>query len=524
MALTLAHDTHTEIGLVRSNNQDSAFASPRMLMVADGMGGAAAGDLASAVAVWELQRTDADLDALLAAAHDERTARPAESDADATDPQATAVHATAAHAVASDEDPGSLTDVLTVMAGTLARANETLVTLVDDDPELAGMGTTVCGFVLHEDRLAVVNIGDSRAYLIRDGRLHRVTHDHSWVQTLVDEGRISEAEALEHPHRSLVLRVLNGSSAHEPDLGWLDVVEGDRLMVCSDGLCGLVTDAQIEEVVADGRPRQAIIDDLVALAHTAGGYDNITIVLADVEVDGPPPPVVVIGSAATAQLPAGAERTLTFPALTESDPEVAHERAITEEERYALQGRRRGRTRLKVALLFLLPILAVGGGAFGWYQYTQTQYFVGAHVDNVALFRGVPDRVLGLPLSTLLETDTTKVSDLPPYYSAKVHANIRVGSLPAARSTIIELREKAARCVEQREARAKATAAPAPTSPAPVTPATTPASPASTSALTGGPATTPGTDGATPGTAGPTSLTPEPSASVSAAPTAPEDC
>ncbi|WP_246227914.1 PP2C family protein-serine/threonine phosphatase [Propioniciclava coleopterorum] len=268
MALTLSYDAHSEIGLVRTTNQDSAYVSPTMLMVADGMGGAAAGDLASAIATWELERTDAELDARVAAARAEREA--------SGEPVPT-----------GEDEPGELVDVLTVLASTLARANDRLIERVEDDPGLAGMGTTVCGFVLADDRLAVVNIGDSRAYLVRDGSLHRVTRDHSWVQSLVDEGRISEEEALEHPHKNLVLKVLNGAAQHEPDLGWLDIRVGDRLMICSDGLCGLVTDAAMAPVLTAGLPRGETIDRLVGLAHAAGGHDNITIVLADVEDGGP---------------------------------------------------------------------------------------------------------------------------------------------------------------------------------------------------------------------------------------------
>ncbi|MFP5417004.1 MAG: protein phosphatase 2C domain-containing protein [Actinomycetes bacterium] len=447
MALSLGYDSHTEIGLVRSNNQDSAYTSPRMLMVADGMGGAAAGDLASAVAVWELRRTDEDLDARVAAARAER-------------------EASGGHPLAEgEEDPGDLVDVLTVLAGTLVRANARLVELVEDDPSLAGMGTTVCGFVLADDRLAVVNIGDSRAYLIRDGQLHRVTRDHSWVQTLVDDGRITEEEALEHPHRSLVLRVLNGSSQHEPDLGWLDIVAGDRVMVCSDGLCGLVTDAVLAPVLTAGRPRQETIDDLVALAHEAGGHDNITIILADVEADGPPGAVATIGSAATIAAPGAVEHTLAIPTQDELHPEEAKERAITEEERYSLTGRRKASAWVRVTLAFVLPLLTLAGGGALWYQYTQTRYFIGPADAQVALYRGIPERVLGVSLSTLVETDATRIADLPPYYAEKVHATIPVDDLTAARSTLAELREKAAQCIAQREARARATEPPMPPAP-----------------------------------------------------------
>lgn len=474
MALTLAYDAHTEVGLVRSNNQDSALATPRMLIVADGMGGAAAGDLASAVAVQEIARTDAQLDARIAAARAEREADP----------------------VDHEEDAGSLTDVLTVMANTLNRANERLVELVEDDPSLAGMGTTVCGFVLHDDRLAVVNIGDSRAYLVRDGQLHRVTRDHSWVQTLVDEGKITEAEALEHPHRSLVLRVLNGSPQHEPDLGWLEIVPGDRLLVCSDGLCGLATDVELAAIATADADRPAAIAELVALAHARGGHDNITLVLADVAIDGPAGPVLVLGSASTLAVPTSAERTASLPVVTDPTPDEAGERAMTEEERYALTGRRRLGSRVRMALAFLLPILALAGAGGIWYSYTQTQYFVGPNDANVALYRGVPDQLAGLPLSTLLETDDTEIANLPPYYAERVRQNIRTPDLAAARSTLVELRQKAAQCVAQREARAQATATPAPApppeSPEPQTPAPQspePASPAPTAEVT--PATSP---------------------------------
>lgn len=496
MALTLSYDAHSEIGLVRGNNQDSAYTSPRMLIVADGMGGAAAGDLASAVATWELRRTDEELDDRIATARADRRA-----------PDAPAP-------VAGDGGtaggPGELVDVLTVLAGTLSRANERLLELVEDDPELAGMGTTVCGFVLVDDRLAVVNIGDSRAYLVRDGELHRVTRDHSWVQTLVDDGRLTEHEALDHPHRSLVLRVLNGSPQYEPDLDWLDIVAGDRLLVCSDGLCGLMTDAEIAEVAVAGLPRAQTIEQLVHLAHAAGGHDNITIVLADVETDGPLGAVALLGAATSVTDPGGIQRTSSFAMIDDEGPVdelEASERAITEEERYALTGRRKASAWVKLGAAILLPLLALAGGAFGWYQYTQSRLFIGPDDAQVALFRGIPDRVLGQDLSTLLETDTTQIADLPPYYAEKVRASIPVADMGAARSTLAELRHKADQCIEQRRARAEASAAPTPGPSATPDPTATPDPSASPDPVV-------------------TALTPHitPSPGVTAPVTAPEEC
>lgn len=237
-----------------------------------------------------------------------------------------------------------------------------------------------------------------------------------------------------------MLRVLNGSSQHEPDLGWLDIAEGDRLLVCSDGLCGLVTDAAIAEVATTGAPRPEVIEQLVALAHAAGGYDNITMVLADVVADAPSGVTEAIGAAAIVTLPSEAERTITQLPVVAPDAAAdaaADDRAMTEEERYALQGRRGMATRVKVLLLFLVPLLALVAGGGAWYGYTQTQFFVGPNHANVAVYRGVPDQVLGLPLSTLVETDETLIENLPPYYAERVRGTSasRVSNRPARRSS-----------------------------------------------------------------------------------------
>ena len=209
MTLALRYVAHSEVGLVRKNNQDSAYISPTMLIVADGMGGAAAGDLASAVAVRELRAADGEY---------------------------------------------SGEEMLDVLAGAIESASETISDLVESDPRLDGMGSTVCGVMFDGTRLGLANIGDSRAYRYRDGNLVRLTRDHSWVQTLVDDGRITEAEALEHTHRSLILRVINGQPQHVPDLELSPALAGDRLLICSDGLCGFVTDDVIASHLQSASP------------------------------------------------------------------------------------------------------------------------------------------------------------------------------------------------------------------------------------------------------------------------------
>lgn len=506
MALTLRWTAHSEVGLVRKNNQDSAYVSPTMLVVADGMGGAAAGDLASAVAIDELRRTDETLGRRLADAASNRILIEREgrltqiSDQRATDEPDDTIRQ-------ADRLVDESADVLAVLAGALQRANDKINDLIDADPSLDGMGTTVCGFILHNDALAFANIGDSRAYRVRDGELTRLTHDHSWVQTLVDEGRISEAEALEHPHRSLVLRVLNGNPAHVPDLAWEDLRAGDRILLCSDGLCGLVTDAAIAPLVTLS-DRDKAVAALVDLAHAAGGHDNITIVLADVVVDGPPGEPAVLGSAANLRIPP-AEQTASLPALDEPEPDAAGERAFGEPERYAPSRRRRPATVVKLTLAFLLPILALAGGGWAWYGYTQTRFYVGQDVDVVAIFQGVPDKVLGRPLSHVVRHDDTRVADLPPYFAERVKATIPVDNLTKAGETVAELREKAAQCIAQREARARATTA------APATPTAPGASVA------------PGPSGETPGSPSPGAtpeVTPSPTFSQQTPVLSPEEC
>lgn len=445
MTLALRYQAHSEIGLVRKNNQDSAYVSPTMLVVADGMGGAAAGDLASAVAIKELRAVDGD------------------------------------HA-------GQ--DMLTAFDDAIASASEQIAALVTSDPALDGMGSTVCGAMFDGTTLGVANIGDSRAYRYRDGVLSRLTRDHSWVQTLVDEGRITEAEALEHPHRSLILRVVNGQPQHLPDLELAEAAEGDRLLICSDGLCGMVTDATIEAAMAGDLDE--VMERLIGLAHDAGGQDNITIILADI-VDGEGTTATqVLGSAASLDLDSPFEvTTMQLPTLAgepeAEDPVVAKERA-----RYSPTNRGRIGAWLRVTVAVVLTLGLIGGGLGLWYSYTQRQFFVGPNDTTVAIFRGVPEPVLNLPLSTLVESDTTRLDDLPPYYQEQVRATIRAESLGSARGILATLRIKALECIAQREERAQATQAPTPpatTPAAPSTPATpTPASPSgSPSGTNGGP-------------------------------------
>lgn len=483
MTLALRIVAHSEIGLVRKNNQDSGYASPTFIVVADGMGGAAAGDLASTVAIAELRKVDG-------------------------------VH--------------SGEEMLESLAGAVQRANDRMADLIADNHSLDGMGTTVCGALFDGTSLGVVHIGDSRGYLLRDGDLDRLTHDHSWVQTLVDEGRITEEESLYHPHRSLILKVLNGQPIHEPDLFMVDVRPGDRIMFCSDGLCGLVTDATIADLLEEPDLNHALVD-LTEAAHAGGGLDNITIIIADVyEADEAVAPdadspyittPTVVGAAASREIPAVSvrpasvslagedEETIIGPTgspVPKAPAPVAASPASPEREaaRYAPH-RLRGRRRVGLVLAILALVLVVLGGSWGTYAYAQTRFYVGSAAmpsggNEVAIYRGVKGDVLGVPMSRVVERSGISVNDLPVSWASQVDATIPIpdGGLEAARQTVAELKVKSEKCVQQRKDRAAATQTPSPTptpTPTPSAPTSSDSAPAAGSpSLTGAATQSPG--------------------------------
>ena len=405
MTLQLSYVAHSDIGLIRKNNQDSGYASPHLLVVADGMGGAAAGDLASAVAIDTIRKI---------------------------------------------EIPTTGQDMLEVLALAVQQANDKIAELVESDLSLEGMGTTVTGAVFDGTNLGLAHIGDSRAYLLREGHLERLTHDHTWVQSLVDDGKISESEAAMHPHRSLLLKVLNGQPTNDPDLAMVPVVAGDRLMFCSDGVCGLIDDDVIEAALQLPDLNDAA-ERLVVESLHEGGIDNITVIVADVVESGGSNDIIVLGAASEQPIPTdgvlrgqpaeddGIEDTLVTK-LADFEPP-----ATDDEERYSPQAPHQRRFRKPLIGLLALVLVAVAGLgiAYGW---TRTQYFVGADQDKVAIFQGLSDSLPGLSLSRVYEVQQLTVSELPPFYQDQVKANIDVSSLDSARATVAELSDAAERC------------------------------------------------------------------------------
>ncbi len=236
--LSLAWALRTEVGPVRGNNEDAVYASPRMAAVADGVGGAAAGEVASRAAIDALVHLDkCRLD-------------------------------------------GPLEDAL---AAAIATGNERIGFIAECRPHMAGMSTTLTAVALGDDRYVLANVGDSRTYLLRDGALTRLSRDDSYVQMLLDRGAVTPEEARRHPQRSLVLEALDGDPQRRPpDVTTAPARAGDRLLLCSDGLSDYVDDDAIAAVLRDGA-REDVAERLVAMALAAGARDNVSVVVADVQ-------------------------------------------------------------------------------------------------------------------------------------------------------------------------------------------------------------------------------------------------
>src|SRR5215472_16516067 len=255
MTLALRYTVRSDVGLLRDGNEDSAYAGPHLLAIADGMGGHAAGEVASAVAIATLAPLDGDT---------------------------------------------SGTDMLGALAEAVADANSELHQIALADPATEGMGTTLTALLWSGDEFALCHIGDSRGYLLRDGEFHQITHDHTLVQSLVDEGRLTPEAAASHPQRSLVMRALQSSIPAEPDLALMKANVGDRYLLCSDGLSDVVSDETVQKTLVDLDDLDEAVSQLIDLAIRSGGPDNITCVLADViDTDAgeePTTDVVVLGA------------------------------------------------------------------------------------------------------------------------------------------------------------------------------------------------------------------------------------
>jgi protein phosphatase len=412
----------SDVGRRRTSNQDSGYAGPHLLVIADGMGGAAAGDLASAEVMHVVRRLDA--------------------------------------------PPSG--DVIEALAGAVHRANDRLAEVIEDDPSVEGMGTTLW----NGTTFGLAHIGDSRAYLLRDGQLHQITKDHTLVQSLVDEGRLTREGARSHPNRSLILRVLLGRDDAEPDLTLVEPHLGDRYLLCSDGLSDMVDDDTIAEVLRTSPTIDAAAVELVQRALAGGGADNVTVILGEmVEHDAPVDPTLacsdgepmLVGAAAEQARPGrggtststsldsvpvidGDEQTATAPGTSgePSDPEAL---------RYAPRPPRRYVWARRLAVVaVVVALLAIAGKLT--YDWTQRQYYVGTHDGAVAIYRGIQADVPLIDLDSVKETTDLTVESLPSFRAEQVEKGIASTSLDDARDTVEQLREIAARCADPAQATA----------------------------------------------------------------------
>ncbi|MEC5199474.1 serine/threonine protein phosphatase PrpC [Arthrobacter sp. PL16] len=507
MRLALRFAARSHVGMVRAKNDDSAYAGRYLAVVADGMGGHAGGNVASASTVLDLVHLD----------HDRH-----------------------------DGDAG------THLADEIQTANSLLSELVATNPQLAGMGTTVTAILLEDQTLHLAHIGDSRAYRLKNGVFEQITTDHTFVQRLVEEGRLKPEDVDVHPHKNVLMRVLGDVDASpELDLDSFDAEPGERWLLCSDGLNAVLNDRVVEQVMRETRDIRDCVNTLVELTLAGGSPDNITIgvvEVAEARDDVTPPasipparqaagerdepvdgsaaasqetgstaelsgaairadvirqdlltrPHVLVGSAAlateTGQIPIVTQRSterraammLTHRAGTDAteDGEDGEDEQPTRTRRWLVPAF------LSLMTLILMAVLGLG------YTWTQTRYYVAEAENRVAIYTGVPQRIGPIGLSEVYEMTDIPVANLPEYQRSQVSNTLPAGSLEEAQRIVGDLRGelRAVSCE-------------------PAGPSAAPTSPASPSPSTASPSPSPSAEPTAARTAG-GSPTPEPSSSA----------
>ena len=440
MSLVLRYAARSDRGLIRGNNQDSVYAGPRLLAVADGMGGHAAGDVASKVVIAALEHLD-------------------------------------------DDAPSG--DMLQALRQAVFEGSEHLREVIRESPQLEGMGTTLTAILFAGGRLALCHVGDSRAYLVRDGQLAQITHDDTFVQTLIDDGRITAEEANSHPQRSLLLRALNGQEV-EPDLSMREARAGDRYLLCSDGLSGVVSEETLAEALKDPDP-QSTADRLIELALRSGGPDNITVIVADVVEDsggrGRLDPVIDgaagdnIGQRQVDPRSAAGRAALADPQPPPAPPP-------TPPTGGGPSARRRPLRLLLVAVAALVVVVA---GAVGTYVWALGHWFVGVggsgDDEQVAVFRGLDVSIVGFDFFEMDRATGMPLTDLTPAARSRVRGGITANDEGDADRILAALRvQRLPLCPATRSSQPPPMPSPAPAPEATAAPQPTEAGPDGSSA------------------------------------------
>ncbi len=335
----------SDVGLVRGHNEDSFLLQAPLFVVSDGMGGHAAGEVASSIAVETI----------------------------------------------GQQAPGTADDVL--LGAAVESANTSVISATEQGIGKPGMGCTATAVIIDKNHMAVAHVGDSRAYVLRQGTLVRVTHDHSYVEELVDSGQITADEARTHPSRSIITRALGSDPDMYADHFSLEVGDGDRIILCSDGLSGMIGDGQIESLAVSSATPQQAADNLVAAALTAGGADNITVVVIDVLDDG-----------------------------------------VAEAARKKLLRRAGSISAIILGVLAAVVLIAMA--------FVRSEWYLGANGSTVGLYRGINGNFLGVSMSELVGTSAVELSDLPVAVQDQLENGIRVDSEEAGRAVIDSYHEQ----------------------------------------------------------------------------------
>jgi protein phosphatase len=411
LAIKVVSYAASDVGKVRSSNQDSGYAGVNLFFVADGMGGHAGGDIASAI--------------------------------------------TAQHVALADEPVENSQQAEQKLIDYIWQANEKLGASVDQHSELAGMGTTFSGIFINGTSVSIGHIGDSRIYLARDGVVKQITSDHTFVQRLVDTGRISEEEALVHPRRSVLMRVLGDVEQFpEVDLETFETKPGDRWMVCSDGLSGVVPEGLMHRIMLSKSTVQEATDLLVGEALEFGAPDNVTVVLVDVvdakeEVEASPSRNFV-GSAASEVVIEERKgrrilRILNPMTLIEMLQKPEDPTSFAPESEELLEkilkdtkGRIRAR-RLRQIATYLLIVAAATYGLFLAYEYTQTRFFVGVNDGVVVIYKGIKEELGPFKFSSVYEVSNITLESLTDFQREALERSINTENIEEARRVLDQL-------------------------------------------------------------------------------------
>lgn len=489
MTLVLRYAARSDRGLVRANNEDSVYAGARLLALADGMGGHAAGEVASQLMIAALAHLD-------------------------------------------DDEPGD--DLLGKLDRATREGNAAIADQVEEEPELDGMGTTLTAMLFAGKKLGLVHIGDSRAYMLREGELTQITRDDTFVQSLVDEGRITPEQAHTHPQRSLIMRALTGNEI-EPTLVMREARAGDRYLLCSDGLSDVVSDETIANTMREGSTDECA-DRLIELALRSGGPDNVTVVVADViDLDYGQSHPIVAGAASGQDEDTPPPNTAAGRAAAMRPPRAAPRRAASAPEPPPAAKSHK----LRWILLAVALVAAVGVGLLVGYKMIRSNYYVGADNDRVVVMRGLPGSILGYSIHevdlvgcvaadgklTLVAADQDlpsdcrelKVEDLKQTGSDQVDKGLPPGSLDKAKDQmqVLAERELLPPCDTKSSVPQPGVVAP------PVVP---PTGPAPTTTTAPPPAPAPNGEGAPPASVTPTPAPPTTTAPPTQPQTAGENC